>query len=75
MGRFREEQSEIRITYTTDGEVVNRITGSQGNMDKQVLIAYLEQFCGVKVQNINKQSLLYDLTNVIEKHLAYDRNL
>lgn len=75
MPRFRSETASIEITYTTDGEVINRITGSRSDpkMTKEVLIAYLEQFCGVKIQPVDKGALTEDINDVIRKHLSYDR--
>lgn len=76
----------MSVTYTTDGEIVNRVTGSHSCLSdnsntlkaprlEKIMIAYLEQFAGVKVQKINKQSMKRELENVIDKYLDYDRDL
>lgn len=74
MPRFKSETMQISITYTTDGEVINRITGSSGGLKaKEVMIAYLEQFGGMKIQPVDKSALRRDIEAVVDKHLSYDR--
>jgi len=81
---MRTQTMEFSVTYTTDGEIVNRVTGSHhglkdnSNMlkspsEEKVMIAYLEQFAGLKIQKVDKQSMKRELENVIDKYLDYDR--
>lgn len=75
MPRFREQTMTISISYTTDGEIINRITSSSsdGTNATEVLTAYLEQFGGLKIQPVNKAELRRDIEAVVDKHLSYDR--
>lgn len=80
MGKWRTETLEMSITFTTNGEVVNRITGSRSGYEgggdmkclpgsSEVLIAYLEQFCGKRIEPLDKQGLIRAIENTVNNYL------
>ncbi len=78
MSQFREKEFSITISYTTDGETVNRITGSRQDgtmLSKEILIEYLRQFCNVNLVplNMNYNALQRDIIEVVENHLKNAR--
>lgn len=71
MSGYRTEEFTITITYTTNGERVNRITGSRsggGLLSTEVLVKYLKQFCGLDLVPMKINS--YDLSRVISKSVT-----
>lgn len=80
MGRFREQEFTIKISYTTDGETVNRITGANMGgtpLSNEILIEYLRQFGGVNLVplKLNTLSLSRDITDLVSRYLKNARNV
>lgn len=77
MSGFKTEEIKLSITYTTNGKVVNKIKSASNGCGsvglKQVLVAYLEQFCDMKVQKVDKNEFRRELDLVVNKYLSYDR--